>query len=56
MRDVDTRDASTDIRAAIEMLEGWQNTLSGGELNHWTERIHLRLTKLRDQTLEKVVR
>jgi hypothetical protein len=49
MRDVDTRDALTEICVAIEVLEEWQNTLSGGELSDWAERIHLRLSKLRDR-------
>ena len=49
MRDVDTRNALTEICTAIETVEGWQNTLSDGELSNWVERVHLRLSKLRDQ-------
>ena len=49
MRDVDTRNALIEICSAIETVEGWQNTLSDGELSNWVERFHLRLSKLRDQ-------
>lgn len=51
----DARDVIIEIGAATEMLKRWQNTLPSGELSSWAERIHLRLSTLRDQTLKHLI-
>ena len=52
MRSVDVKDAVREIDAAIKILDEWQNKPSSGELTHWTERTHLKLSKVRDHTLK----